>query len=85
MPVDDQRPSPNAAAYDALGRVFAASAMMALPDILGSWLGARWGADWLGFVGFMIGPPIGLMYLLVAYRKPPRRRDAQAPNPPDRD
>ncbi|TWT75962.1 hypothetical protein Pla123a_27470 [Posidoniimonas polymericola] len=83
--MNDQRPSPNAAAYDALGRVFAASAMMALPGILGSWLGARWGVDWIGFVGFMIGPPIGLTYLLVAYRKSPRRGETPSSDSPDRD
>ncbi|TWT35737.1 hypothetical protein KOR34_06310 [Posidoniimonas corsicana] len=72
--------STSSLAYDALGRVFAASAIMALPGIAGSWADARWGVGWLGMAGFILGPPAGLAYLLIVFRKPP---PSARPDPPE--
>ena len=74
MAEEPRGPSPSAAAYDALGRVFAASLLMAAPGMLGSWLDDGLGWQWLGFAGFMVGPPLGLGYLLLVYRRPDQGR-----------
>lgn len=71
----DNEPSPYAAASVAIARVFAATAAMALPGIAGSWVDQKLGTSWIGVVGFIVGPPLGLGYLIAVYRQPKPRRD----------
>jgi hypothetical protein len=69
-PADRQRhsaddPPPMAVAMEWVSRIFAVSAEMVLPGLLGKWLGERWGHPSLVLIGFAIGISLGLWHLIV--------------------
>jgi hypothetical protein len=48
-----------------VSRIFAISAEMIVPGLLGDWLGKRWGIPLLVLVGFALGISMALWHLIV--------------------
>jgi hypothetical protein len=74
----DEPVPPMAVAMQWVARVFAASAVMVLPGLGGTWLDGRWGMRFLGPAGFVFGLVGGVVYLIAVTRQAEvaRRRDA---------
>lgn len=67
----DDQPSPMAAAFEWVGRIFAVVMEMVLPGLLGEYLDRRMGTGFLVFLGFAGGFALGLYHLLVMTRQHP--------------
>ena len=61
-------PQPMAVAMVWVSRIFAISAEMILPGLLGRWLGERWGYPSLALLGFALGLSMALWHLIVLTR-----------------
>jgi hypothetical protein len=75
-----------AAAMEWVSRVFAAALMMVLPGLGGQWLDARWGTQFVGLAGFVVGLVGGVTYLIAVTRRAEeaRRRNRTRSSPSDR-
>jgi hypothetical protein len=61
-----------------VSRVIAASLMMSLPGLGGTWLDARWGTKFLGAAGFVLGLVSGAVYLIAVTRQADALRRAKS-------
>jgi hypothetical protein len=73
---------PFAIAMQWVGRIFAAVLMMCLPGLGGQLLDRRWGTQFIGLTGFVLGLVIGVVYLIAITRaaEAERRRKRKAGN-----
>ncbi len=70
-------PQPMASAMIWVSRIFAISAEMILPGLLGQWLADRWGIPFLVLLGFALGISLGLWHLILITRAADRARIEQ--------
>jgi hypothetical protein len=70
-------PQPMALAMIWVSRIFAISAEMILPGLLGQWLAKRWGYPSLVLLGFALGISFGLWHLILITRGAERARIEQ--------
>jgi hypothetical protein len=74
-PADE--PQPMAVAMVWVSRIFAISAEMFVPGLLGDWLGKRWGFPNLALVGFALGISMGLTHLILMTKAESRATSKQ--------
>jgi hypothetical protein len=55
-----------------VSRILAVVAVMFLPSLGGAWLDKRLGTGFLGLAGLVVGVALGVAYLLVLTKQPPR-------------
>lgn len=63
-----------ASAFDVVSRVGAAVGVMVVPGLLGQWLDRKWGTGYLALLGFLLGIPCGIYYLMEVSGALPYRR-----------
>jgi len=51
-----------------VSRITTVALMMVLPGLAGTWLDKRWGTGFIGLLGFALGVPAGIWYLLQMTR-----------------
>jgi hypothetical protein len=54
-----------ALAMEWVSRIFAITLEMILPGLGGMWLDSRWGTNYVGLVGFVLGISLAIYHLLV--------------------
>jgi hypothetical protein len=60
-------------ALEWVSRIVSVAAVMVLPGLGGQWLDRRFGLGFLGPLGFVGGMALGIWYLLLVTRQPPKR------------